>query len=236
MMNTGIEQALVALQWYLVFVVSLTFHEAAHAWAAKLLGDLTAYEGGQVTLNPLPHIQREPIGTIIIPVISYLLGGWMIGWASAPYDPHWAARYPRRAALMAAAGPAANLLLVIVAGLLIRFGMAMDWFYAPERLTPPLVTGWESETTKFFAMLLSILFTLNLVLLIFNLIPVPPLDGSGILQLIIPEQAMQRYQEVMREPAVSLIGLVLAWQLFAPLYQPIRLLALNLLYPGVGYH
>ena len=83
------------LGWYAVFLIAITCHEAAHAWAAKLLGDPTAYYAGQVTLNPGPHIEREPIGTIIVPVLSYVLNGWMIGWASAPYDPFWAAQYPR---------------------------------------------------------------------------------------------------------------------------------------------
>ena len=97
--------------WYLIFLFSLVAHEAAHAFTAWRLGDPTARKGGQVTLNPLPHIRREPIGTVAVPLVSYLIGGWMIGWASAPYDPEWARRNPRRAALMSFAGPAANLLL-----------------------------------------------------------------------------------------------------------------------------
>jgi hypothetical protein len=94
------------LQWFLVFIFSTSWHEAAHAWVAHKLGDSTAYEGGQVSLDPTPHIRREPIGMVVVPIISYLIGGWMIGWASAPYDPRWANQYPRRAALMALAGPA----------------------------------------------------------------------------------------------------------------------------------
>ena len=78
------------LGWYAVFIVSLTFHEAAHALAAWKLGDPTAYEAGQVTLNPLPHIEREPMGTILVPILTF----FMMGWASAPYDPYWAIRHP----------------------------------------------------------------------------------------------------------------------------------------------
>src|ERR1700738_4309900 len=90
--------------WYIVFLFSTTCHEASHALAAKIGGDLTAFEGGQVTLNPVPHIQRSPFGMVVVPIVSFLLGGWMIGWASAPYDPNWQRQYPRRSALMGLAG------------------------------------------------------------------------------------------------------------------------------------
>ncbi|HUT29642.1 MAG TPA: site-2 protease family protein [Sedimentisphaerales bacterium] len=105
------EIALAAV-WYVVLLVSFVFHEAAHGLAAMKLGDPTAYEHGQVTLDPLPHIRKEPFGMVVMPIISYVLAGWMIGWASTPYDPFWAQRHRRRAALMALAGPAANLILV----------------------------------------------------------------------------------------------------------------------------
>src|SRR3989442_3755228 len=110
--------------WYAVFLFSTTCHEAAHALAAKLGGDPTAFHGGQVTLNPIPHIRREPVGTVVSPILSYLFGGWMICWASAPYDPAWQQRYPRRAACMALASPAANFLLVLAAAAAIRIGIA----------------------------------------------------------------------------------------------------------------
>src|SRR4029077_11651214 len=100
--------------WYIVFLFSTTCHEGAHALVAKLGGDTTAFEGGQVTLNSLPHIQREPMGMVVVPIISSLIPPpWLLGWASAPYDPVWRSRHPRRAALMALAGPAANFLLMI---------------------------------------------------------------------------------------------------------------------------
>ena len=110
--------------WYVAFLLSVTAHEAAHALAALKGGDPTAYLGGQVSLNPVPHVRRSPFGTVVVPLLSYLFGGWMIGWASAPYDPYWAERYPRRAAWMAAAGPAANLILATLAFLLMKLGLA----------------------------------------------------------------------------------------------------------------
>jgi hypothetical protein len=88
--------------WYVVFLFSLTCHEAAHALVAKWGGDPTAFRGGQVTLNPIPHMRREVFGTIIMPSLSDALGGWMIGWASAPYDPRWRERHP---AVRTRAGP-----------------------------------------------------------------------------------------------------------------------------------
>src|SRR5262249_32175412 len=120
------------LLYYIVFLFSTTLHEAAHAWAAKRGGDLTAYHGGQVSLDPTPHIRREPFGMLFLPLLSTLPSGWPFGFASAPYDPEWAMRYPRRAAWMAVAGPAANLALVIAAILAIRVGVVAGVFYAPE--------------------------------------------------------------------------------------------------------
>ena len=94
------------LIWFLAFLFSTTVHEAMHAFAAWRLGDPTAYQGGQVSLNPAPHIQREPIGMVVLPLLTSLTQGWAVGWASCPYDPIWARRYPGRSAVMAAAGPA----------------------------------------------------------------------------------------------------------------------------------
>jgi len=227
---------ILAVAWYMVFVCSTSLHEAAHAFVAWKLGDKTAYYGGQVTLNPAPHIRREPFGMVIVPILSYLLSGWMVGWASCPYDPVWALRYPRRSAMMSLAGPGANLILVLLAAVIIRLGLALGWFYAPESIGLTNVTEaasgglWPSV-----AIVLSILFTLNMLLFVFNLIPLPPLDGSGALPLFLDESAARRYLEFLSQPAFSIIGLLVAWGLFGYIFRPIHTLALNLLYPGAGY-
>ncbi|MBZ0165999.1 MAG: site-2 protease family protein, partial [Candidatus Omnitrophica bacterium] len=117
--------------WYAAFILSIVIHEAAHALAAYKMGDDTAYEGGQVSLNPQPHIRREPLGMVVIPLVTYFLGGWMMGWASAPYDPQWAMTYPKRAALMALAGPVSNLCLVFISGFLLRLGLWLGFFTIP---------------------------------------------------------------------------------------------------------
>ena len=110
------------LAYFVVFLFSTTLHEAAHAWAALRGGDPTAYRGGQVSLDPRPHIRREPLGMLVLPFITAVVTGWPFGYASAPYDPAWAHRHPKRAAVMALAGPAANLLRVLIAALLLRLG------------------------------------------------------------------------------------------------------------------
>src|SRR5438093_1254910 len=118
--------------WYVVFLLTLTLHEAGHALVAWLGGDDTAYRGGQVSLSPWPHIRREPIGTLIVPIVTYLTNGWMMGWASTPYDPLWGQRHPRRQAAMAAAGPAANLLIALVVFGTLKLLLGVGLFVAPD--------------------------------------------------------------------------------------------------------
>jgi Zn-dependent protease len=231
---TGVDSdtIVLGLTWFVVFLFSTTLHEAGHAFAAWRLGDPTAYEGGQVSLNPLPHIQREPFGMILVPLITFALSGWMMGWASAPYDPHWAHNYPKRAGVMAMAGPAANLILVLISGLLIRVGIAAGWFYVPNAFSFTQIVagqGWAEGA----AAPLSILFMLNLLLFVFNLLPVPPLDGSAILPMFLSDSANRRYQEILHMPMLSLLGLLIAWKVFPYIFQPISILALRMLYPGL---
>ena len=227
------------LTWFLVFLFSTTLHEASHAFAAYRLGDPTAYHGGQVSLNPLPHIRREPVGMVAIPLLTFFTRGWMMGWASAPYDPAWARRFPRRAAVMALAGPAANLSLVLAAGLAIRGGMAAGVFKPPDTISFTQVTasaagGWAGGVAG-AVVPPSLLFSLNLLLGLFNLLPLPPLDGSAVIPALLPPRAAERYAALINQPFMSLLGLVVAWQLFNPIYYPVQLAAIRLLYPGVHY-
>ncbi len=226
-----------ALMYYLVFLLSTTLHEAGHAWAAMLGGDLTAYHGGQVSLSPVPHIRREPFGMLILPLLTVAVSGWPFGYASAPFDIRWAARHPKRAAWMALAGPAANLLLIIVAVVSIRIGAASGAFQHPDSV------GFDSITVATgggiwsgVAFFLSVVFSLNLVLLILNLLPLPPLDGSGAIPLFLNESQTVRYQQFLwGNPALGWLGILVAWQLFDVVWQPIFIFAVNLVYPGVTY-
>src|SRR5262249_29972913 len=119
--------------WYVVFLFSTTCHEGAHALAAKLGGDPTAFHSGQVTLNPLPHIRREPLGTVVVPILSYFLSGFMFAGAGAPLAPLWHGRYPRRAAWMPLAGLAATFARMLVAPEVIRGGIAVGTFALPRQ-------------------------------------------------------------------------------------------------------
>ncbi|MBI3663446.1 MAG: site-2 protease family protein [Acidobacteria bacterium] len=229
--------------WYIVFLFSTTCHEAAHALAAKLGGDPTAFRGGQVTLNPLPHIQREPFGMVLIPILTYfwMSRGSMIGWASAPYDPDWERRYPRRAAWMALAGPGANFTLMLLAAAAIRAGVASGVFQAPQvanftRITEAANPGMAGSVMTFAATFLSVLFLLNLLLGTFNLLPVPPLDGSSGVTLLMSEGTARRFHELLQEPMFRMVGLLAAWWGFGRVFDMIFTFALNALYPGANYH
>jgi Zn-dependent protease len=234
-----VEQLGLGLLWYAVFIISVTFHEAAHGFAALLFGDRTARDAGLVTLDPLPHIHRSPLGMVVVPILSYIVSlpsGWMVGWASTPYDPYWAQQDRRKAALMALAGPAANLLLVLIAAGLIRAGIAAGVFAAPERLNWERVTVAQTAgLANGAAIAVSILFSLNLILLVFNLLPIPPLDGSEVLSLALPESTARRYRDVMTQPTAGIIGLIVAWNVVGFVLGPLYLLAVNLLYPGARY-
>lgn len=231
------EFLLLGLTWYIAFLLSTTCHEAGHAWAAKLGGDLTAFHGGQVSLDPVPHIRREPFGMILFPILTYVAGGWMMGWASAPYDPLWAEKHPRRAAWMSLAGPAANFVLMILAALLIRLGLTIGAFKLPDsanftHIAEASTSGIATGAATFF----SVMFSLNLLLGVFNLLPLPPLDGFGAVGLLLPEKAAERFQQFgHRLRGFSMIGLLVAWQVFDPIFDPIFTWSLRILYPGSGY-
>ena len=200
-------------------------------------GDSTASHGGQVSLDPRPHIQREPFGMVLLPLISLAASGWIFGYASAPYDPRWAERHPKRAALMALAGPAANIVLVLTAWIVIRGGTAFGWFAAPMSVGfDRIVEAPGGGLPGVAALVLSVIFSLNLLLAVFNLIPFPPLDGSGVLPVVLPERAMAAYRSILSSrPGLAWIGIILAWMIFDRVFPPIWLAAVNLLYPGTGY-
>jgi Zn-dependent protease len=231
------ETVLMGFLWYIVFVMSTSAHEGSHALVAYLLGDKTAYHGGQVTLNPIPHIRQEPFGMVVFPLITYAMGGWMMGWASCPYNPWWAQRYPKRAAMMAFAGPCANLVVALLAAIAIRVGVAMGHFAPPAEATfTHMIAPMSGGAVPGVCALLSIAFSLNLLLFAFNLLPLPPLDGSAIFELALSGRAQELYKAFRAQPYAGMIGIFIAWTVFNPIYDPIMGFALNVLYPGMGYH
>lgn len=150
-----------------ILIMSIVVHEVAHGWAANKLGDPTAKLDGRLTLNPIKHL--DPVGSILIPGLLLITGTpFLFGWAKpVPFNPY-NLRNPRRdEALIAAAGPASNIIIAIIAGIILRL-------FAPM-LAPLLVSA------------LFLTVVLNLVLAIFNLVPIPPLDGSKILFSVLPQ-------------------------------------------------
>ena len=225
----------VAIILYVVFLFSVTVHEAGHAWAALRGGDSTAYAGGQVSLDPRPHIQREPFGTVVVPLIGIAMSGFPIGWASTPYDPDWAYAYPKRAAWMALAGPAANLALLLLAAVFIRIGLAAGvfepGFYSITRLV--VAAPGADAVVGTLAMLVSGLYGMNLLLLVLNLIPVPPLDGSGVIGLFLDDDTARRLQTAVGQGSLALFGLLVAFVAIREGFWPILIATLDVLFLGV---
>ena len=225
------------LGWYAAFILSVTLHEAAHALAALKLGDPTAYYGGQVTLDPIPHIRREPFGMVIVPILSFVLGGWMLGWGSAPYNPQWALAHPRRSCWMSLAGPAANLALILPMALIIRLGCLLGAFAPPASITyTQAVVPANNQSLIGLTSFISIVFSLNLILFSFNLLPLPPLDGSALPLLFLDHPTARRYLETLFNPSYAIVGMVIAWNIFGPIFNRLHLLACNMLYLGVAHY
>jgi Zn-dependent protease len=221
--------------WFVSFLFSTTVHEAMHALAAWRLGDPTAYNGGQVTLSPAPHVAREPVGMLLVPLLTSLTQGWAIGWASCPYDPLWAERYPKRAAVMAAAGPFGNFMIAVGAFVLVRAGLELGWFVAPETVSLDSLVE-RTQGPSYITTMLSVLIVQNVFLGTFNLLPLPPLDGSAVLTGLVPERHALALRNLSRNGMMSMMGLVIAWQIFPMATDPLFSLVLRLLYPGSSYY
>ena len=175
-------------QIFLVFIVllfSLTVHEAAHAWTADRLGDPTARILGRVSLNPVVHI--DPIGTVLFPLLAIVAGVPVIGWAKpVPVNVQKLRRTRRDYVLVAAAGPASNLTLAVVAALILKL------------LPVSPVTAGETNITVPIASMLSRALYLNVLLAVFNMIPIPPLDGGNVIGGLLPRSLGQRFDSLIR--------------------------------------
>jgi Zn-dependent protease len=163
----------------IVLIFSIVIHEFAHGWVADQLGDPTARYAGRLTLNPIPHI--DPLGSVLLPLILLLSGsGFIIGWAKpVPYNPYNLKDQKKSPAWVALAGPAVNLLVAVIFGFAIRI-MIMQGF--------PVY----ADFVQFFA----IIVFYNVVLAVFNLVPIPPLDGSKVLFSVLP-YSMRGVQETL---------------------------------------
>ncbi len=150
----------------LILIFSVVIHEVSHGYVAYLQGDNTARFQGRLTLNPMKHL--EWFGSFLLPVMSYMFGGFIIGWAKpVPFNPYNLRNQRWGEAIVALAGPASNICVALFFGLLIRFGIT-------------------SQFGQAFTYISSTIVFINLILATFNLIPIPPLDGSKILFSILP--------------------------------------------------
>lgn len=188
---------LLTLFAFIILVFSVVIHEVSHGIAALWQGDPTAKLSGRLTLNPIPHI--DPLGSIIIPIICALLpGGMMLGWAKpVPFNPYNLRNRKWGEAIVAFAGPLSNIIIAILLGLFIRFyGLAIN-----------------SQLLE----LLAIAVLTNIVLAVFNLVPLPPLDGSKILYSLFPEK-MGRFLKLNERYGIilTLIFIIAFVQLLDP--------------------
>ena len=208
-------QALAAGAVPLLFAV--TIHEAAHGWLANRMGDPTAKRLGRLSLNPIRHV--DPVGTLLVPAITFLLTGFIFGWARpVPIDASHFHNPRRGMALVALAGPAANLLMALGWALLIR--LAQNLAGVPWIADPLFAMG-----------LMGVAF--NVILAVLNLLPVPPLDGSHVLAGVLPSHMAAAYARLAPYGMIILM-LALVFGLLGPILKPLAGLAQQAILTAAG--
>ncbi|MBI5450766.1 MAG: site-2 protease family protein [Gammaproteobacteria bacterium] len=180
--------------WALPVLFAITAHEVAHGWVALRFGDRTAMMLGRLTLNPIKHI--DPIGTLLVPGLLLMLGGFLFGWAKPVPVTVQNLRHPKRdMAWVALAGPAANLLMAIIWVLFIKVGLmigtALPW------LAKPLIYMGGAGVS------------INVVLMALNLLPLPPLDGGRIMASLLPGPWAWRFERLEPFGFLILLGLII---------------------------
>lgn len=179
--------------WTIPVLFAITLHEVSHGWVANKLGDHTAKMLGRLTINPIKHI--DPVGTIIVPAILLFLGGFIFGWAKPVPVNYRNLNNPRRdMALVAAAGPLSNLLMAIFWTAMIKLGITL----LQQGYQPGL---WLTYTGQAGLMI-------NLILMTLNLLPIPPLDGSRVVESLLPPQLAIGYSKLEPFGFFILLGLL----------------------------
>ena len=183
----------------IVLIMSVVVHEVSHGYIANSLGDPTARLAGRLTLNPIKHL--DPVGSVLVPIFTYLIGGFIFGWAKpVPYNPYNLRGGKWGPALVAAAGPLSNFLLAIIFGIVLR-------------IVTPLSVIPEAALS-----LIELIVLINIVLGIFNLIPIPPLDGSKVLFALLPPSMRNVENFFTRYQLILIVALIFfAWRFILPL-------------------
>jgi Zn-dependent protease len=214
--------------WFIVLLFSLSFHEAAHAWTSEKFGDSTGRYQGRITLNPIAHI--DPFGTILFPIISALSGIPLLGWAKPVQTNPLMWRDKTKANIwVSAAGPISNFILAAVAFIVIKSLLTLDvvklrgGYYT--LVQAPVEQGGLMAP---LAVLLSVMLLLNIGLGVFNLIPVPPLDGSHVLEELLPTSMSEAYAQIQPYGFLLLYGLMFLG-VFSAIFRPLYDLVIMLL-------
>jgi Zn-dependent protease len=190
--------------WALPVLFAITLHEVAHGWVARALGDDTAARLGRLSLNPLKHV--DPVGTVLVPAIMLLVAGFGFGWAKPVPVVASKFRNPRRdMALVAAAGPVSNFAMALAWGLLLKLAVAQD----RDSLQWEIVQRMSSAG-----------IVINLVLMVLNFLPLPPLDGSRVLRWLLPERGARALDRI--EPyGMLILVLLLSTKVLGTVMQPL---------------
>jgi Zn-dependent protease len=220
------QQAVLIAFQVVVLVLAFSVHECAHAWTAWRLGDPTARMLGRVTLNPMKHL--DPLGSVLFPLISLVYGGFLVGWAKpTPVTSRNFKNYKRDDILVTLAGPASNLLSATIALILLLFMkhlvpngvISIEAARALAQHVPGIVT--EGLPTLFpIALFLYFVIWINVLLFVFNLIPIPPLDGSHVLRHFLPYKAVQLYDRMGMFGLIILfvVGRGIIGAVFSPIF------------------
>lgn len=201
--------------WFIVLLFSLSFHEAAHAWTSERFGDDTGRMQGRITLNPMAHI--DPLGTILFPIVGFLTGFPLLGWAKPVQTNPLRWRDKTKANIsVSAAGPISNFILasvaliiikvLIVAGVLFPIG---GFFTLVVPVGAIFSDAAQPAYLEPLAKFLSVMLMLNVALGVFNLIPVPPLDGSHVLEELLPPGMSAAYEQIRPYGFILLYALLL---------------------------
>ena len=194
---------------FIVLLFSLTVHEMAHAWTADRLGDPTARLLGRVSLNPLVH--ADPVGTVLFPLIAMITGAPLIGWAKpVPVNVRQLRHHRRDYVLVAAAGPASNLAMAVTAGCLLAVLPISPQTLNAANVSAPLAT------------FLSQAMRLNVLLAVFNMIPIPPLDGGNVLAGLLPNHLAGIFNQIRPYGFILLYALILTGGFDALVVPPYR--------------